>query len=255
MYRFYMKKEQSWKLSFLTCLSLLVINQANAEYIVSVPLEQSKGGWLSEGTISFDDTPDTPTVPEIPPETPDEPTLPPEEVWTNTTPTYTAWVQNETLYGCNWTPSSNNKPAGYGYTIDQQSTTCKKDKSRMVQVREYNAALAQYRNVGSPYEELLPETVSSVASRTTAATGTLGSKVCRYLTPSSFYWSTDYVGGLYTEKYVWGGTEFNVSTNSNTATAHNVVGSWFYIKDISKQTTGNNTLYQVCRQVISNYEA
>jgi 3D (Asp-Asp-Asp) domain-containing protein len=123
------------------------------------------------------------------------------------TPEVTAWVQNETLHSCNWTPSSNKKPAGFGYTTSQTSTSCSKDKTRSVQAREYNAQTDQYRNVSSPTTETSTEIVASVDSTVIPSTGILGSKVCRYLHPqtmSSFYWETVNTGGVYMENVVWG---------------------------------------------------
>lgn len=246
---FCMKAEHKWKLSFFVCLSVLVINQANAEYLIRAPLEQSQGGSLSDGTISFSNTPSTED-----PDNPDNPN-PPEEVWVAAAPEYTEWVTNETLYGCNWTPSSNKQPAGYGYTIAQTSTSCSKDKTRTVQAREYNAEMDEYRNVSSPTTETSTETVANADSRVAPATGTLGSKVCRYLHPqtmTSYYWNAVNTGGVYTETIEWGGETYNVN-NSTSPITMTLVVNYFYTKSIVKLTNGSTTEYEVCRQPITNY--
>lgn len=241
-----MKKEHKWKLSFFVCLGILSINQVKAEYVVIEPLEQSQGGSLANGSISFSNTPSTPEVPTTP-----------EEIWVAAAPEYTAWVYNETLHSCNWTPSSNKQPSGFGYTTSQTSTSCSKDKTRSVQAREYNAETDQYRNVSSPTTETNTETVASVDSRVIPSTGILGSKVCRYLDPqtmSSFYWETVNTDGVYTETVVWGGTSYNVNNSVNPITMTLVV-NYFYTKSGVELTNGSTIEYEVCRQPITNYNS
>lgn len=242
-----MKEEHKWKLSFFVCLGFLSINQVKAEYVVIAPLEQSQGGSLANGSISFSNTPSTPEVP-----------TQPEEIWMATAPDYTAWVYNETLHSCNWTPSSNKQPSGFGYTTSQTSTSCSKDKTRSVQAREYNAATDQYRNVSSPTTETSTETVANVDSRIIPSTGILGSKVCRYLHPAggqpATYWETVTTGGNYTETVVWGGSSYNVNNSTNPISMTLVV-SYFYTKSIVKVTNGSAVEYEVCRQPITNYNS
>jgi hypothetical protein len=242
-----MKVEYKWKLSFFVCLIFLSINQVKAEYVVIEPLEQSQGGSLANGSISFSNTPSTPEVP-----------TQPEEIWVAAAPKYTAWVYNETLHSCNWTPSSNKQPSGFGYTTSQTSTSCSKDKTRSVQAREYNAETDQYRNVSSPTTETITETVASVDSRTIPSTGILGSKVCRYLHPAggqpATYWETVTTGGNYTETVVWGGSSYNVNNSTNPISMTLVV-SYFYTKSVVKVTNGSSVEYEVCRQPITNYNS
>lgn len=261
-----MKVEHKWNLLLLASLSVFSINQVNAEFIIIKPLERGQGGSLVDGTISFK-TPssnnggntgggsgnETPTDP-----TDENPPTQPEEIWTASTPVYGEWVVNETLYGCNWTPSTNTKPAGYGYTIDQQSTSCSKDTSRTVQDREYNAETNEYRNVSTPYTETTTETVNSVTTRTANATGILGSKSCRYLvttgSSSTFYWETVNSGGTYIEKAFWGGESYTVN-NSGSPITFALVDRYLYLKDVLKKTEDGTNTYQVCRQPITNFSS
>lgn len=257
-----MKVEHKWNLLLLASLSVFSISQVNAEFVIIKPLERDKGGSLVDGTISFK-TPNGNTNGNSGNETPtdpidENPQTQPEEIWTTSTPVYGEWVVNETLYGCNWTPSTNTKPAGYGYTIEQQSTSCLKDTSRTVQDREYNAVTDQYRNVSNPYTETMTETINNLTTRTANATGILGSKSCRYLvttgSSSTFYWETNNTSGNYIETVFWGGESYAVN-NSGSPISFTLVDRYLYLKDVLKKTEDGTNTYQVCRQPITNYSS
>ena len=116
---------------FKFVLAILILNNISyANYSVVVPLEQSNGGSLENGTINFQAS----------------------ENWVSASPLYTNWINNGNLYDCtNWSPLENT--INIGISFEQTATDCKQDQTRTRQDREQETTTLDYRNVGSPVEE------------------------------------------------------------------------------------------------------
>ena len=100
----------------LTALIALT-STAQAGYRIVIPMEQSKGGALPNGSISI--KPRTPSLP--------------AESWRVTDPLYSEWTNKGDIYGCNWTPAASlvlrDEP------FNQSETDCKQDQTRTKQER------------------------------------------------------------------------------------------------------------------------
>ena len=155
------------KKSILTSLTALAISTAQAGFIMKIPLEQTQGGALPDGSINM--TPRTPGLP--------------VENWQPAEPLYGEWVNNGAVYGCsNWAPDPSTQTIDV--TFDQTATDCKQDQTTTKQDREQETTTLEYRNVGLPVPA--NHTISVNSSRT--ATGTAS---CLYNNSSS---------GIFSEK-------------------------------------------------------
>jgi len=106
-----------------------IINSVQAEYVLKIPLEQSKGGALPNGSITI--TPKTPGLP--------------TENWQPTEPLYSEWVNFGTYYGCDNEKWTGNKS---GNRYDAINSTCKLNQTRTIQEREMEQTMLTYRNTG-----------------------------------------------------------------------------------------------------------
>lgn len=133
----------------ISALSFMSITQA--AYTIIIPMEQSKGGSLPNGSISI--TPRTPGLP--------------AENWQPTEPLYGVWVNANDIYGCsNWTPATSTQPIGV--IFQQTADDCKRDQTTTKQDREKETTTLAYRNVGQP--TTATRTLAAQSSR--QATGT-----------------------------------------------------------------------------------
>lgn len=107
----------------------IIINSVQAEYVLKIPLEQSKGGALPNGSITI--TPKTPGLP--------------NENWQPTEPLYSEWVNFGTYYGCDNEKWTGNKS---GNRYDASNSTCKLNQTRTIQEREMEQTMLTYRNIG-----------------------------------------------------------------------------------------------------------
>lgn len=140
------------KKSILTSLTALAISTAQAGFIMKIPLEQTQGGALPDGSINI--THRTPGLP--------------VENWQPAEPIYSEWTNKGDIYGCNWTPAASlvlrDEP------FNQSETDCKQDQTRTKQDREQEIATLAFRNIGTPTIE--NKTTNAVSDRTQTATGT-----------------------------------------------------------------------------------
>lgn len=123
----------------LIALSLLsIVSIAQASYILKIPLEQSQGGSLPNGSIIMNENPIiVPT---------------PSENWSSTTPLYSNWVNQGAIYDCtNWTPSPNTQTINSQF--DQTATDCKQEQIHTRQDREIENRTLVIRNVGDSIAE------------------------------------------------------------------------------------------------------
>ena len=130
---------------------IALTSTAQAGYMIVIPMEQSKGGPLPNGSISI--KPRTPSLP--------------AENWQPTEPLLGEWINNGAIYGCsNWTPATSTKPIGF--IFQQTADDCKQDQTTTKQDREKETTTLAYRNVGQP----TTETKSIPAHSSRQATGT-----------------------------------------------------------------------------------
>lgn len=152
------------KKSILTSLTALAISTAQAGFIIKIPLEQTQGGALPDGSINM--TPRTPGLP--------------VENWQPAEPLYGEWVNNGAVYGCsNWTPDASTMLKDE--TFNQTAKDCLQYQTRTIQNREQETTTLAYRNVGEPVT--MGQNVTVNSSRT--ATGTAS---CFY---NDSYWHTN----------------------------------------------------------------
>lgn len=90
--------------------------------------------------------------------------------WVVADPVYTGWVNEGSLYDCNWTPATSTVLAGSSFT--QTATSCKQDKVRTRQNREQESETLAYRNVGEPIVEKETGSESTSGSQQAVGTGT-----------------------------------------------------------------------------------
>ena len=139
------------KKSILTSLTALAISTAQAGFIIKIPLEQTQGGALPDGSINI--THRTPGLP--------------VENWQPAEPLYGEWVNVNDIYGCsNWTPATSTQPIGV--IFQQTADDCKQDQTTTKQEREKETTTLAYRNLGQP----TTETKSIVTYSSRQATGT-----------------------------------------------------------------------------------
>lgn len=135
----------------LIALSILgTIGFTSANYNIQVPLEQTKGGSLPNGSIIFTNQA-------------------PAENWVATTPIYTDWVNFGELTNCtNWTPNPNT--VAIGETFTQTASDCQQQQSRTRQDLEIETNTSATRNVGE--EVIENQTIAATDKRETEGTGT-----------------------------------------------------------------------------------
>ena len=138
--------------SILAISALSFISITQAAYVIKIPMEQSKGGALPNGSINI--TPRTPGLP--------------VENWQPAEPIYSEWTNKGDIYGCNWTPAASlvlrDEP------FNQTEIDCKQDQIRTKQDREKETTTLAFRNIGTPTIE--NKTTNAVSDRTQTATGT-----------------------------------------------------------------------------------
>lgn len=166
------------KKSILTSLTALAISTAQAGFIIKIPLEQTQGGALPDGSINM--TPRTPGLP--------------VENWQPAEPLYGEWVNNGAVYGCsNWTPATSTQ--SIGVIFQQTADDCKQDQTRNRQELEQETTTLATRYTGPA----VTETQTVTASSTRTSTGT---KECRW----DGSYAQFYDNGVYViDKLVWEG--------------------------------------------------
>lgn len=153
------------KITILLMAIIALTSTAQAGYRIVIPMEQSKGGPLPNGSISI--TPKTPSLP--------------VENWQPAEPIYSEWVNVGDVSGCsNWTPDASTMLKDE--TFNQTATDCQQTQSRTRQNREQETTTLAYRNVGEPVT--IGQNITINSSRT--ATGTASCSYSLYVTGT--YW-------------------------------------------------------------------
>ena len=152
------------KITILLMAIIALTSTAQAGYRIVIPMEQSKGGPLPNGSISI--TPKTPSLP--------------VENWQPAEPLYGEWVNNGAVYGCsNWAPDASTMLKDE--TFNQTAKDCLQYQTRTRQNREQETTTLAYRNVGE--RVTMGQNVTVNSSRT--ATGTAS---CSYTRTTNTYW-------------------------------------------------------------------
>ena len=140
------------KIKIITLLTFIAVTAtAQAEFIIKIPMEQSQGGVLPNGSINI--TPKTPSLP--------------VENWQPADPVYSEWVNEGNVSGCsNWAPTASTMLKDEPF--NQTATDCNQYQTRTRQNREQETTTLAYRNVGAPVT--MGQNVTVNSSRT--ATGT-----------------------------------------------------------------------------------
>lgn len=112
----------------LTALTALT-STAQAGYRIVIPLEQSNGGSLPNGSINI--TPRTPSLP--------------VENWQPAEPVYGNWINYGVYFGCDNEKWTGNKSGDRYRAIN---STCKINQTRTVQDREFESTMLSYRDIG-----------------------------------------------------------------------------------------------------------
>ena len=137
------------KITILLMAIIALTSTAQAGYRIVIPMEQSKGGPLPNGSISI--TPKTPSLP--------------VENWQPAEPLYSEWVNVGDVSGCsNWTPDASTVEGGLSFT--QSATGCSQNQTRSIQEREQETTTLAYRSIGEPTIETRKQenlTISRVA--------------------------------------------------------------------------------------------
>lgn len=122
------------KITILLMAIIALTSTAQAGYRIVIPMEQSKGGPLPNGSISI--TPKTPSLP--------------VENWQPAEPVYGNWINFGTYFGCDNEKWTGNKS---GDRYDASNSTCKINQTRTVQEREFESTMLSYRNIGDEKTE------------------------------------------------------------------------------------------------------
>lgn len=145
-------------------LALSITSITQAAYTIIIPMEQSKGGALPNGSINI--TPRTPSLP--------------VENWQPAEPVYGSWINYGVYFGCDNEKWTGNKS---GDRYDASNSTCKINQTRTVQEREFESTMLSYRDIGEEKTE-----TRTLANQTYRNIGE-----CTYL-KDAWYWSVWPIG-------------------------------------------------------------
>jgi len=145
-------------------LALSITSITQAAYTIIIPMEQSKGGALPNGSITI--TPKTPSLP--------------VENWQPAEPVYGSWINYGVYFGCDNEKWTGNKS---GDRYDASNSTCKINQTRTVQEREFESTMLSYRDIGEEKTE-----TRTLANQTYRNIGE-----CTYL-KDAWYWSVWPIG-------------------------------------------------------------
>lgn len=208
----------------ITLLAALTFGATQAGYTLIIPLEQSHGGVLPNGSINI--TSRTPGLP--------------VENWQPAEPIYSEWVNVGNVSGCsNWTPAASTILKDEAF--NQTATDCNQYQTRTRQNREQETTTLAYRNVGEPVA--MGQNVTVNSSRT--ATGTAACSYSRYVNTfwvagisSAYNAYVVYVNGVQIK------ADYGYTTQAFTINDTNVT----YTRGTTvKDSTTGYSYYEVCK--------
>ncbi len=217
----------------ITLMAIIALTStAQAAYRIAIPMEQSSGGALPNGSISI--TPKTPSLP--------------VENWQPAEPLYSEWVNDGNVSGCsNWTPDASTMLKDE--TFNQTAKDCIQYQTRTRQNREQETTTLAYRNVGEPVT--IGQNVTASSSRT--ATGTASCSYSRYVTgtPNTFWMAGTSTS---TNAYIvyLNGVEIKAASDYNTKSftindTNVTYTRGITVKDSTTNEYGTYRYYEVCK--------
>lgn len=217
------------KKSILTSLTALAISTAQAGFIMKIPLEQTQGGALPDGSINM--TPRTPGLP--------------VENWQPAEPLYSEWVDIGNVSGCsNWTPDASTMLKDE--TFNQTAKDCLQYQTRTIQNREQETTTLAYRNVGEPVT--MGQNVTVNSSRT--ATGTAACSYSVYVTgnPKTYwtYWTAVKTNPTYAYRVIVNGVQIGAS-DGNYTDSLTLNGKTYKRGTTIKDSSSEFNRYEVCK--------
>lgn len=217
------------KIKIITLLTFIAVTAtAQAEFIIKIPMEQSQGGVLPNGSINI--TPKTPSLP--------------VENWQPADPVYSEWVNEGNVSRCsNWAPTASTMLKDEPF--NQTATDCNQYQTRTRQNREQETTTLAYRNVGAPVT--MGQNVTVNSSRT--ATGTASCSYSRYVTgtPNTFWMagiSSAYNAYTLFVNDVQIKADYGYNTKSLTINDTNVT---YTRGTLLKGSTSGYSYYEVCK--------
>jgi|SRR3989344_2788824 len=147
----------------IAALTMLTLGATQAEYTLKIPLEQNQGGNLPNGSIIIKKHIEI-------------------TKWEPYIAEYSEWVNQGSVYNCNWLPSTDNFYIEEHVT--QTSNDCKQEQIRSVLLREINSS-GEIRTVGSPFYETQEVTIGR-STRFERGTGTSWGLFARHYFPNKY---------------------------------------------------------------------
>ena len=230
------------KKSILTSLTALAISTAQAGFIIKIPLEQTQGGALPDGSINI--THRTPGLP--------------VENWQPAEPLYGEWINVGESYDClNISLDASSSTTGRNFV--QRETGCKQAQNRTRQDREQETTTLVLRDIGEPVlEDRL--TNNAIAQKTTNLllpancyfeAGTNNTFVRQYYDEpfeARYYQTTFYMDFWGQSMFTSGQGEFLTETpkmsDSKIYSRGPLVRTAIYLRDTAKS---GMMLYSICR--------
>lgn len=205
-------------IAIVSILTSILINTAQADYFIILPIEESRGGYLPNNSVEI---------------------RPPKPlVWKSISPVYTAWVDDGAVMGCsNWTPATNKRAEGE--TFVQTADDCLINQTRTRQNREQEVSSLTIRDVG----DLITENESRIttSSRNNVGTG-----------PDCKYHDRNYQAILRYDGYVIRYNNIEIGLASKELKSLTKDGYLYYVGDyVTKDDIPPVWyFYEVCRQPI-----
>ncbi len=196
-----------------------------AGYRIVIPMEQSKGGALPNGSINI--TPKTPNLP--------------VENWQPAEPLYSEWVTANDNGCYNWAPVASTMLKDEPF--NQTTTDCSHYQTRTRQDREQETTTLEYRNVGEP--TIIGQNNTYSATRT--ATGTASCSYSRSVNrvPDTYWFAgTSSSSDAYLVKV--NGVQIKAADGYYT-TSFTLNGIRYKRGTILKDSTAGYNSYEVCK--------
>lgn len=218
----------------ITLMALIALTSTSqAAYRIAIPMEQSSGGALPNGSISI--TPKTPNLP--------------VENWQPAEPLYSEWVTANDNGCYNWAPAASTMLKDEPF--NQTTTDCSHYQTRTRQDREQETTTLEYRNVGEPV--IIGQ--NNTYSGTRTATGTAACSYSRDVSGSLYdsgvpntYWMTG-ISSAYNAYIVYvNGVQIKADDGYNTKsfTINDTNVTYTRGTTVKDSTTGYR-YYEVCK--------
>ena len=209
---------------FILLTFIILTNTTQANYTIKIPIEQSVGGSLPNGSIHMK---------------PRSPGLPSEN-WKPSVPIYGEWINTGEVYGCsNWMPIESTilKDESFNKT----ATNCNQDQIRTKQNREQEITTLMFRNVGEP-------TIENSILSTSSIRQSYGTATCSFIAdgPNMTFWAR-VENGTYGQGLTVNGVQIKRTSGYDVSTSFTINGVK-YTKGVAKLTYSEGSSYsEVCK--------